>query len=198
MTSGKGPPGTVRICAGRWKGRRLEVPPASRPTSARARESLFDILAGRIAGARVLDLYAGSGAVGIEAVSRGALRATLVERDAAVLRRNAALLSGGDALEILESNSADAIRVLASRGERFDIVFSDPPYGDAPSGAGTLPVPPEVRILVADSAVLVLQRDIRPGSAPMVTAPGFARFDERRYGRNVLDFYAPVPVPLMR
>src|SRR5450631_4455941 len=99
MTNGKGPPGTVRISAGRWKGRRLEVPEASRPTSARARESLFDILGGRVAGARVLDLYAGSGAVGIEAVSRGALRATLVERDAAVLRRNAGSLSAGDALE---------------------------------------------------------------------------------------------------
>ena len=77
---------SVRIIAGRWKGRRLAVPDGARPTSDRAREALFSILQKRIPGAKVLDLYSGSGAVGLEAVSRGAARALLVEKSASVLR----------------------------------------------------------------------------------------------------------------
>ena len=68
--------GSVRISAGRWKAKALEVPAQARPTAARAREALFDLLGPELAGARFLDLYAGSGAIGIEAVSRGAARAT--------------------------------------------------------------------------------------------------------------------------
>ncbi|HEX7251797.1 MAG TPA: RsmD family RNA methyltransferase, partial [Thermoanaerobaculia bacterium] len=78
----------VRIFAGRWKGRMLEVPSDARPTSGRAREALFSIVRESLRGARVLDLYAGSGAVGLEALSRGARRAVLVEQKPGALDRN--------------------------------------------------------------------------------------------------------------
>jgi len=90
-------PPEVRILAGRWKGRRLEAGSSARPTSSKARQALFSILAGRIDGARVLDLYAGSGAVGLEAVSRGALSAVLIEVDAVPLRRSVERIGAGPA-----------------------------------------------------------------------------------------------------
>src|SRR6266852_2298662 len=83
----------VHVIAGRWKARRLEAPPGARPTSGRAREALFSIVGERIAQARVLDLYAGSGAVGLEAASRGAPRVVLVEKRAEPLARTLARLS---------------------------------------------------------------------------------------------------------
>src|SRR6266545_5916362 len=127
MRRKRGP--SVRIFAGQWKRRHLEVPSGARPTSGRAREALFSILQKRIPGARVLDLYAGSGAVGLEAISRGAGRVVLVDEDAAVLRRNIARLPPAEGeIEILEEDAETALDRLASRGVRFDLVFSDPPY----------------------------------------------------------------------
>ncbi len=182
---GRGP-GEVRISAGRWKGHRLEVPGSARPTSSRARESLFDILGDRIAGARVLDLHAGSGAVGIEAVSRGASRAVLAERDAGVLARNVRRLEAGDELCVLEADAEDAVRRLSAAGERFEIVFSDPPYG-----AGTRP-PSGLEAVLAAEGVVVLQRD---AGAPAPEVSGLAHFRERAYGRNVFDFFTRPPGP---
>lgn len=183
-------PGAVRISAGRWKGRRLEVPPGTRPTAGRAREALFDILGSRVPGARFLDLHAGSGAVGIEAVSRGAQRATLVEIEAAVLRLNVARFSAGDSLHVLESDAGEAVRLLAGRSDRFDIVFSDPPYGPAQGAAEASPLGTIAR-LVAPGGVVVVQRDARPReAAALAPAPeGLALVSTRRYGRNVLDFF---------
>jgi len=155
----------VRIFAGLWKRRHLEVPEGSRPTSGRAREALFSIVQKRIPGARVLDLYAGSGAVGIEAVSRGAARAVLVEKDARVLRKNLAkrLLS------------------LAARGVRFDIVVADPPYETKPGRA--LAAAADV---LTPEGILVLQCD-RFGPPPDL--PGLFLLERRAYGRNVFFFY---------
>ena len=122
--------GQVRIIAGRWRGRRLAVPEADvRPTGDRVRETLFNWLAPELAGARCLDLFAGSGALGLEALSRGAESAVLVEQDGRVaeaLRHNRAEL-GADAARI---EVADALAYLerAPAGP-FDIVFLDPPFG---------------------------------------------------------------------
>ncbi len=173
-------PGEVRISAGRWKGRRLEVPDSARPTSGRARESLFDILGERISGARVLDLHAGSGAVGIEAVSRGASRAVLAEKNAEVLARNVGRLEAGDDLSVLEADAEEAVRRLSAGGERFEIVFSDPPYG-----AGARP-PSGLESVLAADGVVVLQRD---AGTPVPEVSGLAHFRERAYGRNVFDFF---------
>jgi 16S rRNA (guanine966-N2)-methyltransferase len=125
----------MRVIAGTLRRRTLEAPPgmATRPTSERLRETLFNVLAPRIQGARFLDLYAGSGAVGIEAASRGAERVVLVERAATalkVLRANLENLGlrGGVRVEAL-SVAAFLKKVRPeSAGFVFDIVFMDPPY----------------------------------------------------------------------
>ncbi len=128
--------GKVRIIGGRWRGTRLEVAdaPGLRPTSDRVRETLFNWLAPMLPGARVLDLFAGSGALGLEALSRGAASAVLVERDpalAAGLRALAARLQGGEAAQVVQG---DALAWLAAQppadapGQGFDLAFVDPPF----------------------------------------------------------------------
>ena len=124
-------PGSVRIVAGRWRGTRLPVADAAglRPTPDRVRETLFNWLQGILPGARVLDLFAGSGALGLEAVSRGAADAVLVERDprlAESLRATVARLGAGNQVEVA---CADALAWLRSPPRRaFDVVFVDPPF----------------------------------------------------------------------
>jgi 16S rRNA (guanine966-N2)-methyltransferase len=121
----------VRIIGGRWRGTRLEVPdlPGLRPTPDRVRETLFNWLAPALPGARVLDLFAGTGALGLEAVSRGAREAHLVERDPGAgeaIRRAASRLGGEDAVHV---HRADALAFLrAPLHGRFDVVFLDPPF----------------------------------------------------------------------
>jgi len=177
---------TLRVIAGRYGGRRLQAPPgsATRPTSDRVREALFSILAARIEGARVLDLFAGSGALGLEALSRGAGRATFVERApaaAAALRANVAAL-GADA----EVVRADALRWLraASAGERqYDLVFLDPPYRRAARlGARLSELLPAV---LAPGAVVVAESDRRAPLELTIHAT-----DERRYGDTLIRIHA--------
>ena len=134
----------MRVVAGSFGGRRLSAPRGrgTRPTADRVREALFSML-GDVSGARVLDLYAGSGALGIEALSRGALSALFVESDpraVTVIRRNLAQLGAEG-----EVRRQDVVRFLrADRSERpasptaFDLVFCDPPYDLAPSPAPAL------------------------------------------------------------
>jgi 16S rRNA (guanine966-N2)-methyltransferase len=128
----------VRIVAGTYRGRQLKSPTwdGLRPTSDRLRETLFNILGPSVRGARVLDGYAGTGAIGIEALSRGAESVTFVEQDpraVALITANLALLSGGDAAKpvIIRAGLADAITRL--RGQVFDLIILDPPY--APDAA---------------------------------------------------------------
>jgi 16S rRNA (guanine966-N2)-methyltransferase len=126
-----GKPGSVRIIGGRWRGTRLPVPerPGLRPTSDRVRETLFNWLQPQLPGARVLDLFAGSGALGLEALSRGAASAQLVEADAQLALGLKELGGRLDASERLEVHAGDALAWL--RGARegvFDIAFVDPPF----------------------------------------------------------------------
>lgn len=123
-------PGKVRLIAGRWRGTRLDVPmsPGLRPTSDRVRETLFNWLAPYLPGARVLDLFAGSGALGLEALSRGAAEVLMVERDAALasaLRAVLARLPGSQGGRVVQG---DALAMLRGHGEPFDLVFVDPPF----------------------------------------------------------------------
>jgi 16S rRNA (guanine966-N2)-methyltransferase len=131
--SGNGPdnrlPHRVRIVAGRWRGRRLEFPAiaAIRPSPDRVRETLFNWLQHEIVGARCLDLFAGSGALGIEALSRGAAHATFVDREPQIARylRETLQRFGGANAEVV---TADALSYLKTLPRRFDIVFLDPPF----------------------------------------------------------------------
>ena len=126
----------MRIIAGDWRGRPIEAPPgrSTRPTADRVRETLFSMLASRIgsfADLRVADLFAGSGALGFEALSRGAAQVSFVEKDpaaVAVIRRNADTLGAGDRIQLVGGSA-----LALPRSEAFDLIFADPPY--AP-GAG--------------------------------------------------------------
>lgn len=130
----------MRIIAGEWRGRRLQAPPgeATRPTADRVRETLFSMLASRLGTfeqLRVADLFAGSGAFGLEALSRGAAFACFVENDAkaaAAIKANAATLGALDRVQILGGSA-----LALPRSERFDLVLADPPYA---SGSGTTAV----------------------------------------------------------
>jgi 16S rRNA (guanine966-N2)-methyltransferase len=122
----------VRIVAGEWGGRRIAAPPgrATRPTQDRVREAWMSAVAPHLAGARVLDLFAGSGALGLEALSRGASHAVFVENAPAalrVLRENIALLGAGERARTVRG---DAVRFACELpAAAFDVAFADPPYG---------------------------------------------------------------------
>lgn len=177
----------MRIVAGEFKGRRLAGPDgkATRPTSDKVREALFSIL-GDISGQRVLDLFAGTGAVGLEAISRGASEAVLVERDrrmASVIDRNIGDTagSGDDRVKLVRG---DALKYLAS-AEPFDLVFVDPPYAQAgelaPKLTAALPA------VLAPGAIVVTESDRRE---PLVLGESaFTLRSEHNYGDTLIRIF---------
>ena len=168
----------VRILAGRWKGRRLDVPADARPTSGRAREALFDILQDFIVGTRVLDLYAGSGAIGLEALSRGAAEAVFVESDRRALESNIERFRPApETVRVLPGDARRATELLAGEGRQFDLVFADPPYA-----SGSRVLSKSVGELVAPGGRLVVQTDSNE-EAPEIA--GLVPAGRRAYGRNV-------------
>ncbi len=175
---------TVRIIAGKYGRRRLDAPKDqhTRPTSDRAREALFSIL-GDVEGWAVLDLFAGSGAVGLEALSRGAAALTIVEHDRAALaaiRSNLAALSV-DA-DVQRGKVPAALQRL--RGP-FDLIFADPPYRDV--GALIPHVLEASSTLLAENGVVVVEHDAK---APAPTPPRAMQLEQtRRYGAAALSFY---------
>lgn len=161
---------TIRIGSGSLKGSKLAIPKGKgiRPPLARIRKSICDILGPRFSGARVLDLYAGSGSFGIEAVSRGAALAMMVERGreaAAAIERNARRLGILDRVIILRREAGAALDELAAKGRKFDIVFMDPPFSD---------FRPELAeragALVEESGIMLL-RTARGAKVPDDSAP---------------------------
>jgi len=176
------------VIAGRYKGRRLTPPSweGLRPTSDKLRETLFNILAPRIEGARLLDGYAGTGAIGIEALSRGASHVTFVDDDRraeALVAENLAKcgISGGYA--IIRARVARALASLASRGERFDLVVLDPPYGDGFINDAFN----HVGGVVADNGLLVVEHARR--AVPPERIGGLVRFRDVVSGDSGLAFY---------
>ena len=176
----------MRVIAGSLKGRRLKTPDwdGLRPTSDKLRETLFNILAPRIAGARVLDAYAGTGAVGIEALSRGAASVTFVENDRraqALIEANLAQCRIDTGYTVLRTSAAGAADLLRDEPP-FDIVLMDPPY-DAPAG----PALADVELLVAPAGVVVLEHGRR---ADVPTQGGrLVRVRQVISGDSVLSFF---------
>jgi 16S rRNA (guanine966-N2)-methyltransferase len=172
----------MRVVAGELRGRRLVAPRGAdvRPTSDRAREALFSML-GDIAGANVLDLYAGTGALAIEALSRGAGRATLVDTRPEAARENVVALGIEDRAEIV---TADALEYLRGEGPEFDLILCDPPYRLAarlgPDLDQLLParLRPDGRIVVESAAREPLELSLEP-------------VRERRYGEALVRIYRP-------
>lgn len=184
-------PGSVRIIGGRWRGTRLPVADAAglRPTSDRARETLFNWLASKLPGARVLDLFAGSGALGLEALSRGASEALLVERDpklAESLRQTVARLHAGAEAQVV---AADAIAFLrAPLHGRFDIVFADPPFAANLWPAAFAALPP----WLAEDAWLYVES---PPAAGVEPGAGFGLHREGRTRESRQALYRRVTLP---
>jgi len=181
----------TRILAGSAKGRRLRTPAglATRPTGARVRQTLFDILAPRVPGCRFLDPFAGSGGIGLEALSRGAARVVLIDTDpeaVAALRENARALSasGGEVL-VYRQQAALALRSLAAAGARFDVVYLDPPYA-SPLYEETLEAIGRQGLL--DPAGVVVVEHFKKRELP-ATIGGLTRHRTVRVGDHTLSFY---------
>ncbi len=161
----------MRIVAGELGGRRIAAPPgqATRPTSDRAREALFSRL-GSLDGERVLDLFAGSGALGLEALSRGAARATFCDSDRAatrILRANIASLGVGERADVHLGDFRRVLRERAEAGARFELVFLDPPYAALSGYSAALNelLPP---VLAASARIVVESSD---GTALSIGVP---------------------------
>ena len=182
--------GGVRITGGERRGRALVVGPGVRPTEGRVRESLFSIWQSRIGGARFLDLFAGSGAVGLEAHSRGAAFVCFVEADARALRdleRNAGEMPAL-AWRRWRGRLPAALGQLERAGEApFDLAFADPPYAFDEYEA----LIERSASLLADDGVLAVEHAWRTELPE--SAGGLRRIDQRRYGDTAISFYGRRP-----
>jgi 16S rRNA (guanine966-N2)-methyltransferase len=175
----------MRIIAGRWRGRKLIAPagPATRPTSDRAREALFSMLASRLGsfeGLRVADLFAGSGALGLEALSRGAAHCTFVERDRAALDSIRANIAAFGAEADIRPGDAAKVRLAGP----FDLAFLDPPYesGLAAPALALLPLAPGAWVSVESAR------------SETVAAPGIEAEAERVHGKAKITLLRRSPV----
>lgn len=177
----------MRIIAGSARGRTFDAPQGrdTRPTLDRVRENVFNILQMKVRGARVLDLFSGSGAMAFEAISRGAEYAVLVDIDRAahaVERQNAAKLRMEGQCRILNCDWQMAIRQLAAAGEKFQVVFLDPPYA-MHDMTGVLSA---LRPLLTEDAVILLEHEAKTFPA---TPDGFDLYDSRKYGIAGASFF---------
>jgi 16S rRNA (guanine966-N2)-methyltransferase len=178
----------VRITGGEFRGRGLAVPPGARPTEGRVREALFSIWSDRLENARVLDLFAGSGVVGLEALGRGALSVLAVDeglRAVKTLEANAGKL-GDRLLQIRRLALPAGLARLAEEGP-FDLVYADPPYNFDAYGELLEAAAP---LLAQDGEIAVehsSRRDLALEAGPLT------RVDVRRYGESAISFYRRGP-----
>ncbi|PYP82559.1 MAG: 16S rRNA (guanine(966)-N(2))-methyltransferase RsmD [Blastocatellia bacterium AA13] len=181
----------MRVIAGLYRGRSLASAPGLgvRPTSDRLRETLFNILSPVIEGARFLDLCAGTGAVGIEALSRGAGHVTFVEESGiayAFIIRNLAAVRVEEAATIIKRDVRSALRSLDLSGEKFDIIFFDPPY----SSDLYSPVMNFISKsgLIAQNGVVIVEH--RTNTEPENDYHGLSAFRRKKQGNSKLSFYS--------
>ncbi len=185
----------MRIIAGTARGTPLQIPKGdARPTTDRVREAVFSILGTRVDGAMVLDLFAGSGALGLEALSRGAKEVVFVEENRAacvVIETNFAksrLMESGAHARV---RCADVFRFLRSCGETFALVFADPPYQkqvEARDFASELLASAALHEIIVPDGLLVLET---AGGAAKNDAPLWTALDSRAYGDTAVTFYQP-------
>jgi len=184
----------MRVIAGIYRSRSLEAPrgTATRPTSDRLRETLFNVLTPRIEGARFADLYAGSGAVGIEAISRGAEHVWFAEKAPAALaaiRGNLSKLKINGGYLVEDRSVSKLLSSLAKAQRQLDIVFLDPPYEDTEAYSGTLGLlGSEHATLIAAGGVVVVEHQKKAPLAERYGALGRTRVLQQ--GDAALSFYA--------
>jgi 16S rRNA (guanine(966)-N(2))-methyltransferase RsmD len=184
----------MKIIAGQYKGRNFYMPRGLRPTQNIARKAIFDLLGQDLAGLTFLDIFAGSGAVGLEALSRGASHVTFVEKEpkfAGIIRENIDLLEmplgkGGYSLyKVINTDAFAVIKVLAREGRKFDIIFADPPYGCG-LVRKTLKTLGAYDIVMPNSTVILQheRREILPATEGRISL-----LRQRKYGNAVLSIY---------
>ncbi len=178
----------MRIVAGSFGGRRLETPKGGgiRPTADRVREALFSIIADRIDQSTVLDLFAGTGALGLEALSRGASQAIFVDQSqeaVRLVRSNIARCGAADRAAVIHASVDAALRQLTKRGLRFQLIFLDPPYAKGSLEGVLLQVAP-----IAEEGALAIAEHGAKELLPERLGP-WRRIDERRYGDTTISFY---------
>ena len=177
----------MRIIAGEARSRTIVAPPGrdTRPTLDRVRENLFNILQNRVRGARTLDLFAGSGALSLEAVSRGAADAVLADHDRAAIeaeKRNIAALGFEGRTRVIQADWQAAVRTLEAEGALFDLIFLDPPYAMRDLTDVTLRLTP----LLAQGAMIVIEHEAR---VEPVVADAYEQTDHRKYGYAGVSFF---------
>ncbi len=183
----------MRVISGSARGRKLKSPKSSetRPIMDRVKTALFDILAPEIIGMRVLDLFAGVGSVGIEALSRGAASATFVERSPEafrLVRENLALTNLSDRAEVLRTDAFAYLQQAAASGRRYDLVYVAPPQyeGLARQALAQLDAAP---LTEPDGLVIVQIHPQERGELDNLPLKRLWRYDERKYGSTLLLFY---------
>ena len=186
----------MRIAGGDWRGRTLRVPAgdAVRPTQDRVREALFSMLQFELAGAAFLDLFAGSGAVGLEALSRGAARATFVElapRHLACLQANVAAFGAAARCAVVRADVYDWL--ARERGARFDVAYADPPYAlGAERGHAQTLAQLAARDLVKPGGLFVAEMKVRQTPD---ASPAWELCRDRVYGQTRLAVYRRLAAP---
>jgi len=184
----------MRVVAGEAKGRRLKAPEGDRirPTADRVKESLFEVIGERVRGARVLDLFAGTGNLGIEALSRGASSALFVDADRSAIRligQNLVRTRLGQRAETWRGDARAVLDRLARLGRRFEIVLLDPPYA-AGYDEDILQRLSRSKIL-SPGSLTTIEHDRRTDLPERIDALG--RCDQRRFGDTVISFYEQRP-----
>lgn len=183
----------MRIIAGKAKGYNIKVPQGEvRPTQDRVREALFNIIGPIIEGAKVLDLYCGSGSVGLEALSRGADSARMVDTaraSCAMARQNLdkSKLTGGSVVQ------SDCLQFVRRDAGKYDIIFADPPYAKAIGDRDMIAelMTDRLHELLADDGYFIAEAQLGYGVGDIHTRefPGWRLIDERSYGKNTILFY---------
>lgn len=180
----------MRVIAGLLKGRRLERIDTSdiRPTSDMVKESLFSILSDKVINCSFLDLFAGSGSIGIEAYSRGADEVVFIDSSSEsikVLKRNLNKTDLKEGIEVYNTEYSNAINKLGSRSRKFDIIFIDPPYNKC------IPVEAMKKIyennVLHNNGIIVVEHDIRDSMPEKVNS--FILYKRKKYGNTQLSFY---------
>lgn len=179
----------MRVISGTAKGRRLSAPKGmkTRPTADRVKENLFNIIADRIKGAAVLDIFAGTGSLGIEALSRGAASAVFVDSDkaaAVVINRNLSSTGLAEKAIVMQLPAARALDGFAIRRQAFDLIFLDPPYKIDKAELGV--VLEKAAACLSNQALCILEH--RPDLADF-NPDGLFSVDSRRYGDTALSMY---------
>ncbi|MEM5786716.1 MAG: 16S rRNA (guanine(966)-N(2))-methyltransferase RsmD [Syntrophobacteraceae bacterium] len=179
----------MRIISGAFRGRRLLSPKSAeiRPTSDRVREAIFSIIASEIPGAQVLDLFAGTGAMGLEALSRGAASAVFVDRGTEAVRlikENIELCKAGNTASIIRDTVPSAIKKLAAQGRTFEVIFMDPPYG-----MGLVEKTIDMLDSVAaPAAIMVAEHHLKDETPSELKL--WSKETERRYGDTLVSIYS--------